>query len=121
MWYLRTIDVVVPLAFAGSAFLLFWLGSGSGAAGASAASCRLLGSGVLLVALFIATDPATLPVARRGRMLFGIGCGVLTFVFRKSGNAAMYAVLLMNLTVPWFDRYSIRTPFGRRATAKESA
>jgi len=69
---------------------------------------HLLAGGLLLCALFMATDPVTSPVTPRGKILFGIGCGLLTWVIRTYGGypeGAMFAVVLMNALVPLFDRY----------------
>jgi electron transport complex protein RnfD len=119
---LRIIDGIIPLVFLGTAFLLSWVtGSHSEiftAAGPLAALAFLLTGGVPLVALFMATDPVTSPAAARSRILFGAGCGALTFAFRKFGNAndgAMYAVLFMNLMVPWFDQRFRQLPLGFRS------
>jgi electron transport complex protein RnfD len=121
LWILRIIDFSVPLSFLGGAFLLSWATCGRSllftAAGPMAALAFIFTGGIPLVALFMATDPVTSPATRRSRLLFGTGCGALTFVFRTFGNAndgAMYAVLLMNLTVPWFDRSFRQVPFGGR-------
>ena len=121
LWTLRIIDIEVPLAFLGSAFLLSWVTSGPSAiltaSGFMSAITALLTGGVPLVALFMATDPVTSPATRRSRLFFGAGCGALTVVFRNFGSAndgAMHAVLLMNLTVPYFDRYFRPMAFGCR-------
>jgi electron transport complex protein RnfD len=113
VWSLRIIDVTLPLAFAGSAFVAFWLdaGTGHGLLSGHALTYALLqigSGGLLLAALFMATDPVTSPQVPSARLLFGIGCGVGTFFFRKFGganNGVVYAVLLMNLAVPYLDRY----------------
>ena len=119
LWWLRTIDFSLPLAFIGSAFFLFWISNGPfemfHAAGLLAASGRMIAGGVLLVAIFMAPDPVTSPAAKRARILFGIVCGALTVLFETFGTTdegAMHAVLLMNLTVPFMDRYFRRRVFG---------
>ncbi|MBN2188179.1 MAG: RnfABCDGE type electron transport complex subunit D [Chitinispirillaceae bacterium] len=103
---LRIIDMTVPLSFLASSFILFWLaGEGQGALAALAQAGT---GGMLLCALFMATDPVTSPKAFGARLLFGCGCGALAFCFRDAGTAgdgAMYAVLLMNCFVPYCDRY----------------
>lgn len=121
---LRIIDGIIPLAFLCIVFILSWATSGHGVlfttAGPLTGLAALLSGGVPLVALFMATDPVTSPASARSRVLFGAGCGALTFAFRRFGNAndgAMYAVLFMNLMVPWFDRWLRQVPFGGRRTA----
>jgi len=121
LWILRIIDGAVPLSFLGCTFLLSWATSGTGqlftASALLAALTMVLTGGIPLVSLFMATDPVTSPGTRRSRLLFGAGCGALAVAFRKFGNAndgAMQAVLLMNLTVPFFDRCFKQVPFGGR-------
>lgn len=65
--------------------------------------------GTLLGAFFIATDPVSSPVTDRGRLLYGAGCGFITFVIRTWGSfpdGVAFAVLLMNAAVPVIDRYT---------------
>jgi electron transport complex protein RnfD len=131
LWYLRIIDVLLPLSFILSAFALSCSVSMSAGimdfpATALEALSPFLSSGILFGALFMATDPVTSPWMRSGRLLYGVGCGVLTHVFSlwsPPGNALMYAILIMNCTVPVFDaaivRRSLRT--GRRSLQNETA
>lgn len=77
----------------------------------------LLGGGVVLGALFMATDYATSPVTPKGQIIYGIGCGVLTVIFRYFGlfpEGVTYAILLMNACVWAIDRYSAPRRFGTR-------
>jgi electron transport complex protein RnfD len=74
-----------------------------------------------LGAFFIATDPATSPLAPKGKFLFGVGIGVLVIVIRVfSGypEGVMFAVLLMNATVPLINRWTIPRPLGGPTPAK---
>lgn len=69
---------------------------------------HLLAGGLMLCAFFMATDPVTSPVTPMGQIVFGIGCGVITWGIRSFGGypeGAMFAVLLMNCTVPLIDHY----------------
>lgn len=82
---------------------------------------HLASGGLLLGALFIATDPVTSPVSRAGRLLFGAGCGVLVFVIRSWGSfpeAVAFAVLFMNALSPLIDRYLRPRAYGRTAGGK---
>ena len=75
----------------------------------------LLGGGVLLGAIFMATDYATSPVAPAAQVVYGIGCGVLTVVFRYTGlfpEGVTYAILLMNASVWLLDRYLAPKRYG---------
>ena len=76
---------------------------------------HLLGGGLMFGAFFIATDPATSPLSKRGRWIFGIGAGVLVMLIRLFANVpegVMYAVLVMNITVPLIDRWAVPRPVG---------
>ncbi len=82
---------------------------------------HLTSGGLLLGALFIATDPVTSPISRSGRLIFAIGCGALVFVIRSWGNfpeAVAFAVLLMNALVPLIDRVCRPRAYGRNARGK---
>ncbi len=69
----------------------------------------------LLGAFFIATDPISAATSDRGRLVYGAGIGVLTYVIRTWGgypDGVAFAVLLMNLSVPLIDRYTIPRVYG---------
>jgi len=69
----------------------------------------------MIGALFIITDPVTGPAAMRGRLIFGVGIGVLTWTIRTWGGYAdglAFAVLLMNMAVPIIDRYTVPRAYG---------
>jgi electron transport complex protein RnfD len=100
---------VIPLAFIGSEVLLAW------AFGADPLY-SLLSGGLLLGAIFMATDYGTTPATFKGKLIFGIGCGVITAIIRSFGAApegVSYSILLMNIVTPLIDRYVKQKPFGR--------
>ena len=71
----------------------------------------------MLGAFFMATDYVTSPLSARGKVVFALGCGVLTFVIRKfSGypEGVSYAILMMNAATPIIDRYTFPRWFGWR-------
>ena len=75
----------------------------------------LFSGGLMLGAIFMATDYATSPVTAGGQILYGIGCGVLTVIFRYFGlfpEGVTYAILLMNACVWTIDRYTAPRRFG---------
>ncbi len=75
----------------------------------------LLGGGVMLGAIFMATDYVTSPVTKGGQIVYGIGCGVLTVLFRHVGlfpEGVTYAILLMNLCTWTLDRYTAPRVYG---------
>jgi electron transport complex protein RnfD len=74
--------------------------------------------GLLLGAIYMATDPVTSPLTPRGAWIFGIGVGVLVMLIRVFGGlpeGVMYAILLMNAATPLIDRYTQPRVFGRGA------
>jgi len=80
----------------------------------------LLSGGLVLGAVFMATDMVTSPVTHRGALIFGIGIGVLVVAIRVWGGLAegvMYAILLMNATVPAINRATQPRVFGTREAA----
>ena len=76
---------------------------------------HLTSGAALLGAFFIATDPISAATSDRGRLIYGAGIGVLTYVIRTWGgypDGVAFAVLLMNLSVPLIDRYTIPRIYG---------
>ncbi len=81
----------------------------------------LFGGGVMLGAIFMATDYATSPVTAKGQILYGIGCGALTVLFRYFGlypEGVTYAILLMNALTWALDRYTAPRRFGVKKGAR---
>ena len=75
----------------------------------------LFSGGLMLGAVYMATDPVTSPVTPAGAWIFGIGIGVLVVVIRVWGGlpeGVMYAILLMNALVPFLDRVTRPRVFG---------
>ena len=82
-------------------------------------ACQLCSGGLVLTAIFMATDYATSPVTPKGRLYFGALCGALTVLLRYHGlfpEGVTYAILLSNAAVWWLDRRTAPRRFG---TAKE--
>ncbi len=82
---------------------------------------HLLSGGLMLGALFMATDMVTSPVTRRGMAVFGIGCGLLTMIIRKWGGypeGVSFAILLMNAVTPLINRATRPRVFGARPVRK---
>ena len=76
---------------------------------------NLLAGGMLFAAVFMATDMVTSPTTKKGRLLFGIGCGLITMfvrVFASAPEGVTYAILLMNALVPLIERYTVPKTFG---------
>jgi len=84
----------------------------------------LFSGGLMLGAIFMATDYATSPVTARGQIIYGIGCGALTVLFRYYGifpEGVTYAILLMNACVWTIDRYTAPRRFGTGKGGKTDA
>lgn len=76
---------------------------------------HLFSGSIVLAAFFVATDPVSSPVTRRGQLLFGLGVGVLVYLVRVAGayaDGVAFAVLMMNASAPWLD--GIGQPYSRR-------
>lgn len=76
---------------------------------------QILSGGVFLGAFFMATDYATTPSTNKGRIIFGIGCGLITVLIRFWGNypeGVSFSILLMNLLVPFIIKWTRNKPLG---------
>ncbi len=83
---------------------------------------HLFAGGLMLCAFFMATDPVSSPVTPLGQIVFGVGCGVLTWSIRSFGGypeGAMFAVLLMNCAVPLIDHYCRPRVYGHEKEGRE--
>jgi electron transport complex protein RnfD len=76
---------------------------------------HLFSGATMLGAFFIATDPVSAATSERGRLIYGAGIGVLTYIIRAWGgypDGVAFAVLLMNAAVPLIDRYTVPRIYG---------
>ena len=83
---------------------------------------ELCSGGLMLGAIFMATDYATSPVTSSGRVIYGIGCGAITVFIRYFGGyseGVSFAILIMNLLVWYIDKWTRPKPFGYTPKAKE--
>ncbi|MBN1824716.1 MAG: RnfABCDGE type electron transport complex subunit D [Candidatus Eisenbacteria bacterium] len=84
---------------------------------------HVLTGGLWIGAVFMATDWVSSPVTKKGMLIFGFGCGLLTAVIRLWGGypeGVSFAILLMNAAVPLIDRYTKPRVFGTRKTYEEA-
>ncbi len=103
-------DWRIPVSFIGTVFVCYLIKDG-----AEMALYQVLAGGLLLGAFFMATDYATSPVTRLGRVIFGIGCGFFLFIIRAFANypeGCSFAILFMNVATPMIDRFTMPRPFG---------
>lgn len=108
---MRIISPATPLCFIGTVFLLSLVGSGD----VMTATAAILSGGVMLGAIFMATDYATTPLTLPGKIIFGIGCGLITMLIRSFGTmpeGVSYSILLMNILTPIIDRLTVPKAFG---------
>jgi electron transport complex protein RnfD len=85
---------------------------------------HVLSGGLILGAFFMATDYVTAPSVRKGQIVFGIGCGLITILIRLKGGypeGVMFAILLMNCFTPMIDRNLRSRVFGLQKKKKEEA
>ena len=122
LWYKRIIGFSIPVAYIGTVFILYWFFNGTGELFTTGALIipfyQILSGGLFLGALFMATDMVTSPITPKGKLVFGLGCGLLTFVIRKFGGypeGVSYSILLMNLFVPHIERYTRPVIYGKVA------
>lgn len=76
---------------------------------------HLLSGGLFLGAFFMATDYTTSPMSKKGKIIFAIGCGILTFVIRRFSvypEGVSFAILIMNAFVPLIDKFAKPRTFG---------
>lgn len=112
----KVISIRIPAAYLGTVAVLTLIFHKTGDP-LSWMLYSLLSGGVMLGAIFMATDYATSPVTAKGQIVYGIGCGALTVLFRYFGlfpEGVTYAILLMNACVWVIDRHTAPRRFGVR-------
>lgn len=106
----RVISPVIPLTYLGTvAVMSFVFGQDI--------LFQLLSGGLMLGAIFMATDYTTSPINTKGRVIFAIGCGVLTFLVRNFASlpeGVSFSILIMNILVPLIERATNPRPFGEK-------
>lgn len=108
MIWKKVITPTIPLAFIGGVFVLSLLFGVNPV-------YELLGGGLMLGAFFMATDYATSPITEKGKIIFGLGCALITMVIRVFGSypeGVSYSILLMNIITPHINRMVRNKAFG---------
>jgi len=111
----RTIIWVVPVCVLGSAFLFAEVIYAFDRTAFANPLLHIVSGGMMICAFFIATDPVTIPISRKGMAIFGIGAGLLIMLIRTFGGypeGVMYAILIMNAFTPLIDRACKVKPIG---------
>ncbi len=112
----RVIKPITPLVFIGTVFVF------SGILGADPVY-QILSGGLMIGAIFMATDYATTPTTNWGKVVFGLGAGLLTVLIRQYGNypeGVSFAILLMNILTPQIDKLLTRKPLGGKKVEKHA-
>ena len=112
----KVISIRIPAAYLGSVAVLTFLFSKAGTP-VEWMLYSLFSGGVMLGAIFMATDYATSPATPVGQVVYGIGCGILTVIFRYFGlfpEGVTYAILIMNVLVWFIDRHTAMRRFGTK-------
>ena len=115
----RVISWHTPVTFVGTVFLLSWILSGR----IDFAAYHVLAGGLLLGAIFMATDYVTTPINKAGKLVFGFGCGLITVLIRFYGaypEGVSFAILFMNILTPYIEKWTKARPLGaKRGGAKK--
>lgn len=107
----RVISPSTPLAYIISLAAFSWISGGD-------PIYQVLSGGVMLGAVFMVTDYVTTPITTKGKIIFGIGCGFITFAIRAWGNmpeGASFSILIMNIVTPYIDMATKAKPIGAKA------
>ena len=110
----KIISLAAPLSFIGSLFILSWIGG-------SDPLYQILAGGVFLGAFFMATDYATTPITTKGKIVFGLGCGIITFIIRRFGSypeGVSFSILLMNVLTPYIEQLTRTKVLGAKEAEK---
>lgn len=110
----RIITLSAPVSFIGSLALLTFISGGD-------PLYEILAGGVFLGAFFMATDYATTPITEKGRIIFGLGCGIITFIIRTFGSypdGVSFSILLMNILTPYIEQLTRGKVFGAKEAGK---
>ncbi|MCR5826156.1 MAG: RnfABCDGE type electron transport complex subunit D [Oscillospiraceae bacterium] len=119
----KVISWQIPVSYIGTVALLSLLFP-NGNSAVSYMLYSIFGGGLMLGAFFMATDYVTSPVTKKGQLIFGVGCGLLTVFIRRFGSfpeGVCYSILLMNCTVWIIDRAVRPQRFGADKAKKEAA
>ncbi len=114
--YKKYITWHIPLSFIAAAAGVIWI-FGAQPFFRGDWFLHILSGGLILGAFFMATDYVTSPLTKKGQLIFGAGCGLLTAVLRIWGGSAegvSYAILMMNAATPAIDRFTANRVYGSK-------
>ena len=116
----KTISAAIPVAYVGSMFVFYMIATGS----VHESLAAVLSGGLLFGAVFMATDYVTSPFTLKGKLIYGLALGAVTFAIRYWGSyteGVSFALLFMNLWVPFINDWTRQTPYGYVKPAKKAA
>ena len=108
----RVISPAIPLTYVGTVAVIMLL---AGKGNLTFVAYQILAGGLLLGAIFMATDYTTSPVSFKGKILYAVGCGVITALIRIFGSlpeGVSFSIILMNILVPHIEHLTTPKPFG---------
>jgi electron transport complex protein RnfD len=111
----------IPVAYIGTVALLCFIFPRSDAR-LDFMLCEILAGGLMLGAFFMATDYATSPVTPKGRLIYGVGCGLITVFIRYFGGypeGVSFSILIMNLLAWYIDKATVPKRFGGKSDGKK--
>ncbi len=121
----KVISPAIPLTYIGTVALFMLV---AGRDSLTFVAYHVLAGGLLLGAIFMATDYSTSPINLKGKIVYGIGCGVITALIRLFGSlpeGVSFSIIIMNILVPHIERLTAPKPFGtpkeKKSTGKEEA
>ena len=111
----KVISFHIPVIFVATVFILSLLVAPDGQSALNYATYQILSGGLMLGAIFMATDYVTSPVTSWGKVIFAIGCGLITFAIRQWGSypeGVSFSILFMNILTPYINNWTPKKPFG---------
>ena len=120
----KVISWQIPVAYIATVAILTLISAPAGVGAVDYMLYNVLGGGLMLGAIFMATDYATSPVTKPGQLIFGIGCGLITCFIRRFGSypeGVCYSILIMNCTTWLLDKYIRPTIYGAPKKEKKEA
>lgn len=120
----RLIRWQVPVFYIGTVAVISGVMHGINPEAYAPAGFHVLTGGLMLGAIYMATDMVTSPMNPRGAVVFAVGCGIITSVIRIWGSypeGVSFAIIFMNALVPLIDRYTVYQPFGATREKKVKA
>ena len=115
----KTISIAIPASYVGSMFVFYLIATHS----VHEALVAVLSGGLLFGAVFMATDYVTSPFTLKGKLVYGVALGIVTFAIRYWGSyteGVSFALLFMNLWVPYINDLTRQTPYGYVKPAKKA-